>query len=293
MSPETEMPGATADRGVAKLPSPRAAGLAATLLLAACLLPCLWGCAAPPPPDGSVTEPAATLTFPYPIARNVKFPDYEQVAEQSAGIYVRLRIFTDEKDELDAMRDTGGSSNVLSFASGFIADPRGYAVTAAHIALSTKFKANVITMEGRSFLGQVVAVDRQRELALIKFEPFAGMSAARFADSDIIEKGEPALAIGTPAHVPGVVSVGRVMNPHLDYRIAYNDFGYDNAIELAMRVDQGHSGGPIIDREGRVMGMVASLALGKSGSNAPPRPLIALAVPSNDIRAFIAAHIGE
>jgi S1-C subfamily serine protease len=288
MPPEAGMPGAIADRRVARLPSLRAA-----LLFAACLLPCLWGCAAPPPPDGAVTEPAATLTFPYPVARNVKFPDYEQVAEQSAGIYVRLRIFTDAKDEIAAMRDTGGGSNVLSFASGFIADPRGYAVTAAHIALSTKFKANVITLEGRSFLGQVVAVDRQRELALIKFEPFAGMSAARFADSDAIEKGEPALAIGTPGHVAGVVSVGRVMKPHLDYRIAYNDFGYDNAIELAMRVDQGHSGGPIIDREGRVMGMVASLALGKSGSNAPPRPLIALAVPSNDIRAFIAAHIGE
>jgi S1-C subfamily serine protease len=263
------------------------------LFVIALLASALACCAAPPPPDGAVTEPAATLTFPYPIPRGVSFPDYQAVAERNAEIYVRLRIFSEDKADIAGMREAVAGSNVLSFASGIIVDPRGYAVTAAHIALSTKFKADVITMDGRRFHGEVVAVERQRELALVKFEPFTGMAVARFVDSSAIVKGEPALAIGTPAHVPGVVSVGQVIQPRLDQRMAYNDFGYDNAIELAMRIDPGDSGGPLLDREGRLIGMVASMAMGASGSKAPPRPLIGLAVPANDIREFIAAHAGE
>ena len=261
--------------------------------LCAALVPGLAACASSEPAaDGAPLEPAAILTYPYAIPAGVNFPDYQQVAERNAGVYVRLRIFTDEKG-VSMTRPSEAGSNVLSFASGTIVDPRGYVVTAAHIGLSTKFKAHVITMDGRRFLGQVVAVERQKELALIKFTPFADMAVAQFADSNALRPGAVALAIGTPAHKPGVVSVGKVMEPHLDQRMAYNDFAYESPIELAMEVDPGLSGGPVLDREGRFIGMIVGYALGASGSKAPPRPLIGLAIPSNDIRAFLDAHATE
>jgi S1-C subfamily serine protease len=260
-------------------------------LLAASLLAGLAACAAPPPPDGAVAEPAAVLTYPYAVPKGVDFPDYPLVAASNAGIYVRLRVFTDEKDV--GLGREAQVNNVLSFASGTIIDPRGYVVTAAHIALSTKNKAYVITTDGRRFLGQVVAVERQKELALIKFTPFPEMAVARFADSNALKAGALALAIGTPAHKPGVVTVGKVIEPHLDQRMAYNDFAYDSPIELAMEIDPGLSGGPVLDREGRLIGMVVGYAMGASGSHAPPRPLIGLAIPSNDIRAFLDAHATE
>ncbi len=272
---------------------PRAAVPRAAALLALAQL-CLFGCAGPrEAADGARVEPPASLSYPYPIENGLDFPDYRAVAERNAGIYVRVRIVSEEAEDIGRERGTGLPSNVVRYDSGFIADPRGYVVTAAHIALSTNFKAEVITLDGRRFAGRVAAVERQRELALIKIAPFPGMAAARLADSTRLAAGEPALAIGMLArlrHRAGVVSVGRVIEPRRAERVNYNDFGYDNAIALAMEVEAGHSGGPILDPQGRVIGMVASFVLGEGGSNAPH---IALAVPANDIRAFIDRHAGE
>ena len=268
---------------------PRAALLALVLGLGACS-------GVRPPAEGARVEEPVGLSYPYPIEKGLDFPDYRAVAERSAGIYVRVRIVSGEPADAGGERGRGLPSNVLRDDSGFIADPRGYVVTAAHIALSTDFRAEVITLDGRRYSGRVVAVERQRELALIKIDPFPGMTAARLADSSQLATGEPALAIGMQArsrHLAGVVSVGKVIEPRRAQRVRYNDFGYDNAIALSMEVEAGHSGGPLLDAQGRVIGMVASFVLGEVGSKPYVSPRIALAVPSNDIQAFIAAHAGE
>jgi S1-C subfamily serine protease len=153
-----------------------------------------------PSPDGARVETPATLTFPDAPEPGLEIPDYRAIAETSAGIYVRVRIVAEEERG-------GGPSNVLNFASGSIADGRSHIVTAAHIANATKFKAEVITLDGRRYRGRVVVVERGRELGLIKINPFPDMPVARFADSAELSAGEPALAIGTPAHHGGIVSV--------------------------------------------------------------------------------------
>ena len=253
----------------------------------------LAACAAPKAvPDGAAIEQPAALSYPSPPEPGTDFPDYRAVAEEGAGIYVRVRILDDNDVPIARGEQSSASSNVLNFASGFIADARGYVVTAAHIANATKFKAEVITLDGRRFAGRVIAVARERELGLIKIAPFPGIEAARFADSDRLTAGEAALAIGTPGHHGGIVSVGHVIDPRLTRRIHYNDYGYDNAIALAMPIEPGHSGGPILDREGRVIGMIASFLLGQSGSHAGAQPRVGLGVPSNDIVAFLKSHIG-
>ena len=262
------------------------AALAAALAL-------LAACAAPAPvPDGARVEAPAELSYPSPPEPGTDFPDYRAVAQANAGIYVRVRILDENDKPLARSEASSVSTNVLNFASGFIADKRGYVVTAAHIANATKFTAEVITLDGRRYSGRIVAVERQRELALIKIAPFPGMEAARFADSDRLFAGEPALAIGTPAHHGGIVSVGHIIEPRLNRRIHYNDYGYDNAIALAMPIEPGHSGGPILDREGRVIGMIASFLLGPSGSKAGAAPRVGLGVPANDILAFLRSHAG-
>ncbi|MFI4986872.1 MAG: S1C family serine protease [Alphaproteobacteria bacterium] len=241
--------------------------------------------------DGAKVEEPAALSFPYAVEPGVDFPDFRAVAEGNAGIYVRVRVIA---EETAAARSEAASqpSSVLNFASGFIVDARGYVVTAAHIANSTAFKAEVVTLDGRRFSGRIVAVERAHELALIKIDPYPGMMAARFADSSTLAAGEPALAIGTPKHHGGIVSVGRILDPRLARRIQYNDYGYDDAIALAMSIDTGHSGGPVLDREGRVIGMIASFLLGEGGSKAKPRPPVGLAVPANDIAAFLKRQTG-
>jgi len=261
------------------------AGTAALALLAACAAPQSVA-------DGARVEQPATLSYPWPPEPGTDFPDYREVAEKAAGIYVRVRVLEESGKPVPRSEAANSPTNVLNFASGFIADARGYVVTAAHIANATKFTAEVITLDGRRFAGRIVAVERERELALIKIAPFPGMQAARFADSDRLFAGEAALVIGTPGHHGGIVAVGHVVEPRLQHRIHYNDYGYDNAIELAMPIEPGHSGGPILDREGRVIGMIASFLLGPSGSKAGPAPRVGLGVPANDIVAFLRSRAG-
>lgn len=241
-------------------------------------------------------EEPATLSYPYPIEKGLDFPDYRAVAERNAGIYVRVRIVSTGLVDPGMERGRGGPSDVLRYDSGFIADPRGYVVTAAHVAVSTKYRAEVITLDGRRYSGRVVAIEQQRDLALIKFVPFAGMTAARFADSAQLTPGEPALAIGMLAprqHLAGVVSVGKVMGWPRARGVHYRDSRYDDMIALSMEVQPGNSGGPVLDPEGRVIAMVSAFELGEVGSKPYVSPRVALAVPSNDILAFIAAHTGE
>jgi serine protease Do len=261
-------------------------------LAVALLLPLLLAACAPPTPpaDGARVEQPASLSYP-DAAGAAYFPNYRAVAERAAGIYVRVRVLSEERADLGG-HDSPVASNVLSYASGIIVDPRGYVVTAAHIALSDKFKAEVITLDGRRYNGRVVAVERQRELGLIKIAPFPGMAVAQFRDSATLAKGEPALAIGTPGHHGGIVSLGRILDPRRAQRISYSDFGYDNAVTLSMEVEPGHSGGPVLDREGRLVGMIASYGLGKVGSQPYVSPHLAFAVPASDILAFLRAHAG-
>lgn len=251
----------------------RPAALLAFLALAACAGPAI-------PPDGTRVEPPASLSFPYPVGKGVDFPNYRAVAEHNAGIYVRVRVYSDAPEDVGTEPGSQAASTALSYASGIIADARGYVVTAAHVANSTRFKAEVMTLDGRRFQGRVVAVERGHELGLIKIIPFPGMPVARFADGGTLAQGEPALAIGTPKHHGGVVSVGVVLRPRFEARIHYADYGYDNAIALAMRIESGNSGGPVLDRNGRVIGMIASNYSADIG----------LAVPASDIVAFLRAH---
>ena len=242
----------------------------------------LTGCAGPAAkPDGARTEPAVSLSYPYPIPHGVDFPNYRAVAEGNADIYVRVRVYSDAPEDVGVERGAAPASTALSYASGIVADPRGYVVTAAHVANATKYKAEVILLDGRRYLGRVIAVERSRELGLIKIAPFDGMRVAHFADGRTVSAGEPILAIGTPAHHGGIVSVGVVLR-HLTTRISYNDYGYDNAIALAMRIESGNSGGPVFDNQGRVIGMIASNYSADIG----------LAIPSEDITAFLRAHTG-
>lgn len=241
----------------------------------------LTACAGTAPlPDGAKVEPAAELAFPYPIPQGLDFPNYRAVAEHGAGIYVRVRVRSEAPEDVGNLRDDPVASTALSYASGIIVDPRGYVVTAAHVANATKYKADVITLDGRRFGGQVIAVERAHELGLIKIEPFPGMKAAQFAEAPAPAQGEPALAIGTPRHHGGIVSVGLVLRPRLKTRIHYADYGYDDAIALAMRIISGNSGGPVLDRDGRVIGMIASNYSADIG----------LAVPAKDIVAFLKRH---
>lgn len=225
------------------------------------------------------------LHYPYAAAEGAAFPGHQEIARGAAPWYVAVTIVADPA----SARETGRAT--VNAASGTIVHPGGYIVTAAHIALDDRYYAQVTTVDGHVHRGQVIDVSRDRELALIRIPPTPGLHAAYFADSSYLGRGQPMLAIGTPNGRAGAVSLGMVRDARLNYRLRYSGFSYPNALVIDMKVEPGHSGGPVINERGEFVGMIASFALGRTPRSPDDKtatsPAIAFAVPSNDVAAYL------
>ncbi|MEN8198206.1 MAG: serine protease, partial [Pseudomonadota bacterium] len=151
------------------------------------------------------------------------------------------------------------------------------------------FVARLTSWDGRDYDARIVRVMPKRELALLKSAPIAGGRSVRFADSAKLSKGDFALAIGTPNRRMGVATLGRIRLPNIGERLDYGPWGFDNGIEISMEVGNGHSGGPVIDAKGGLIGIVAGYELGDTTKTPYVSPRITYVVPSNGIAAFLRA----
>lgn len=140
------------------------------------------------------------------------------------------------------------AGDVESSGTGFVVASNGIIATSLHTipqgrTIEVRF-ADGKTLEVES----VYAFDRPADLALLKVAA-ENLPVLPLGDSDVLEQGESIVAIGHPqghtfSVVEGVVSARR-------------DFEIKNMIQVAMPTEQGNSGGPIVDRDGKVFGVVA------------------------------------
>ena len=98
------------------------------------------------------------------------------------------------------------------------------------------------------------------------------------------------MAIGSPGKRWGVATLGRVRESDIGERLQYGAWGFDHAIEGGMEVRSGHSGGPVVDMRGRLVGLVASYELGDTTKKVYVSPRISYVVPMRTIAAFLAKH---
>lgn len=249
----------------------------AVLLLAACDSVFLPG----QPPEPEPIE----LSYRGGAAEGQAAARTRALARELVGVYVRVLIV--DSREVRPGRDAMIEPGIVTGASGAIIDGRGYVITAAHIALNPELEARVTTADGVVRPAAVVAVAPERELALLKMEPYPGMAVARLGDSAALLKGDFVFTIGTPDNKTGVVFTGRVDNPRREQRIQYGEFGYDDAIELTLDAEPGVSGGPLFDSDGALIGIVASFSLGNTNPEGYKPTQLAWAVPSNAIEAYL------
>jgi putative serine protease PepD len=221
------------------------------------------------------------LSFPYLDGAEAAFPAYRAVAERAARGYVMVTLLA----RPDPVSREGGGE--LHTGSGIVLNRDGYILTAAHIARGPEFSVRVRLWDGRTLPAEVVKVSAKQELAVLKTAPLPDAAPIVFADSRAVRKGDGALALGSPRRVWGVVTVGRVRIPNIGERLDYGAWGFDNAIEVAMEVESGHSGGPVVNARGELIGMVAGYELGDTTKPQYRSPRIAYVVPANDIKKWL------
>jgi len=174
-----------------------------------------------------------------------------------------------------------GSSDVFTkqqaSASGTVLDADGLVVTNAHV-INRATRIQVLIPQPRSLKleAQVVGVDTATDIAVLKIDAH-GLKPLAFGDSDSLKQGQLVLAFGSPLGLGntmtmGVVSaVARQLDP--DDIAAY--------VQTDAPINPGNSGGPLVDLDGKVVG-INTMILTKSGGSEG----VGFAIPSNTVRAI-------
>ena len=163
--------------------------------------------------------------------------------------------------------------SVTAKGSGFIISSDGYILTNNHLAGEAE-KINVELGDGRKFTAKLVGADPETDVAVVKIEA-DNLPFLELADSDTLEVGEWVLAIGNPLGLShtvtaGIVSAkGRSGLPNLDTP-------YQNYIQTDAAINFGNSCGPLINLDGKAVGINTAIA-GPTGGNIG----IGFAIPIN------------
>ncbi len=149
-----------------------------------------------------------------------------------------------------APRSDGEESNQ---GSGFILTADGYILTNNHVLEGAARDGVTVTLkDGRTLPAQIIGVDPISDLAVLKVEA-AGLPVLELADSDKTRVGEFAFAIGSPFDLRNTFTSG-IVSAKGRTDITGNE-NYEEFIQTDASINPGNSGGPLVDIDGRVIGI--------------------------------------
>jgi len=166
--------------------------------------------------------------------------------------------------------------------SGVIVDARGYILTNAHVVESAA-EIEVRLSDDRKFAATLVGRDPKTDLAVVKVDPgAAGLPVAQLGDSDKLRVGQWAIAIGNPFGLDRTVTVGIISATG---RTRVGVATYEAFIQTDASINPGNSGGPLLNLDGRVIGI--NTAIVSSGQG------IGFAIPINMAREVMTQLIAK
>ena len=138
--------------------------------------------------------------------------------------------------------------------SGVIIDKNGLVLTNAHVVERVD-NVTVTLADGTYLEGQVLGTDSITDLALVKIDSKDDSSYAPLGDSEELEVGDWAIALGTPYGLEKTVTLGIVSSLHRDINsLGFSDKRLD-LIQTDAAINPGNSGGPLINSNGQVIGI--------------------------------------
>ncbi|MDR1498569.1 MAG: trypsin-like peptidase domain-containing protein [Puniceicoccales bacterium] len=175
--------------------------------------------------------------------------------------------------------------------SGTIIHQDGYILTNRHVISDNEGKpAEEITVElsdKRQFTAKVIGSDPKTDVAIIKIDG-KNLPVAKVVDSVALRVGDIVFAVGNPLGVGMSVSQGIVSALGRDVGILSREGGLENFIQTDASINPGNSGGPLVDTEGRVVGMNTFIVSPTRGSIG-----IGFAVPSNLAVGIVASLVNH
>lgn len=165
-------------------------------------------------------------------------------------------------------RDAAGVAFVSAgpaSGSGFVIDDEGHILTNAHVVEGADEITVEVGEDGEQRKATLVGADPSSDVALLDVEENDDLTALELGDSSEARVGDPVVAIGNPFGLDRTVTTGIVSAKQRQIR-APNGFSISDVIQTDAAVNPGNSGGPLLDAEGRVIGINSQIA-SSSGAN--------------------------
>jgi putative serine protease PepD len=180
------------------------------------------------------------------------------------------------------IRSRSGRSG--SLGSGFIASPDGFILTNEHVVSVSNSEISVIFADGREAPARLVGSEPESDVAVLKVEQ-TGLTVIEFGDSDAVQVGDPAIAIGAPLGLSNTVTSGIVSA--VDRPVTVGEAGASRfyaAIQTDAAINQGNSGGPLLDLGGRVIGINSVIRATGSSEETAGNIGLGFAIPINQAK---------
>ena len=246
----------------------------------------------PQPSPPTVTSPVPPTALPAPVSAKqgtITTPDLVASVVQHFGpAVVRINAtktvenqmpqqFNDPSFERffgSQMPNAPKQEIVRGSGSGFIVNSNGRIITNAHV-VDGATKVSVVLKDGRQFEGKVVGTDPVTDVAVIQIQA-DNLPTLTIGNSETLQPGELAIAIGNPLGLDNTVTVGIISATGRsgsevgipDKRVSF--------IQTDAAINPGNSGGPLLNQKGEVIGMNTAIIQGAQG--------LGFAIPINQVQ---------
>ena len=174
-----------------------------------------------------------------------------------------------------------GSGTAQAQGSGFVYDSSGHVITNAHVVDGAE-SAKARFADGKTYDATVVGVDASTDLAVLKVEaPSSALHPLELADSSQAAVGDVVVAIGSPFGLENSVTTGIVSALGRSMK-APNGYTITGSIQTDAAINHGNSGGPLLDLDGKVVGVNAQIESESGGNDG-----VGFAIPSSTVKSIV------
>jgi len=179
----------------------------------------------------------------------------------------------------DSFPQQSPTEQLRGLGSGFIIDKSGVILTNAHV-VDKADKVTVRLKDGRTFKGKVQGIDEVTDLAVVKIDAGKDLPVADLGNSDHVQVGDWAIAVGNPLGFDNTVTLGIVSTlKRSSAQVGISDKRLD-FIQTDAAINPGNSGGPLLNGLGEVIGINTAIRADAMG--------IGFAIPIDKAKAIAA-----
>jgi putative serine protease PepD len=184
-----------------------------------------------------------------------------------------------------AFVEAQGAGGSGGSGSGFLFDAQGHVVTNEHVVEAGQRFTVRFGEDGDPIDAEVVGQDRSTDLAVLEVDPKkvpAETKPLELASSSDLRPGDAAIAIGSPFGLSGTVTTGIISALDRSIR-SPSGFPIDGVLQTDAAINPGNSGGPLLDAQGRVIGVNSQIASGSAQQNSG----VGFAVPVDTVKEVV------